>query len=328
MKKILLTPVVLLFFFACQNKNLQEDTFAESPEPPPIAASRQCAAMEVLEEQLKADPSLRQRMAEIENFTRRQEASGQMGRLEGDTMVIPVVVNVLFNAAAENISDGQIASQIEVMNEDFQMKNADHTSVPAHFEGVKGSMPIKFYLEKTVRKKTNKKSWTTNDAMKKSSMGGIDPTSPTTMLNLWSCNLGGGVLGYAQFPGGNPATDGIVVLYSAVGSRAKFPGGTYVSNYDLGRTATHEIGHWVNLRHIWGDATCGTDYVDDTPVHNTSNGGCPGADHRSTCAGTPLEMWMNYMDYTYDKCMYMFSQKQVARMNAVFAVGGPRQSFR
>jgi hypothetical protein len=326
MKKLLFAPVFLVFFFSCQKQAAKNQEM--QPEEFNTVAGRQCGSMEVLEEQMKADPSLRQRMEDIERFTQNVIASGEAMRLVGDTMEIPVVVNVLYNKAAENISDGQIASQIEVLNEDFQLKNADNTKVPAHFEGVKGSMPIKFVLNSVVRKYTNKPSWGTNDAMKKSSQGGIDPTSPTTMLNMWSCNLGRSLLGYAQFPGGSASTDGVVILYSAFGSRAKFPGGTYVANYDLGRTATHEVGHWINLRHIWGDATCGNDFVGDTPLHNTSNGGCPAATHRSTCTGTPLEMWMNYMDYTYDGCMYMFSQGQVARMNATFALGGPRASFR
>lgn len=325
MKKLLLAPVLLVFFFSCQKQDAKTpEVHAEENN----ITSRQCASMEVLEEQMKANPSLRQRMEEIERFTENAISTGQAMRLVGDTMEIPVVVNVLYRTTAENISDGQIASQIDVMNEDFQLKNADHVKTPAEFAGVKGSMPIKFVLDRIVRKQTNKSSWGTNDAMKKSSQGGIDPTNPTTMLNMWSCNLGRGLLGYAQFPGGSAATDGVVILYSAFGSKAKFPGGTYIANYNLGRTATHEVGHWLNLRHIWGDATCGTDYVGDTPTHNTSNGGCPAAGHRSTCTGTPLEMWMNYMDYTYDGCMYMFSQGQVARMNAVFATGGPRVSFR
>jgi hypothetical protein len=97
--------------------------------------------------------------------------------------------------------------------------------------------------------------------------------------------------------------------------------------YNLGRTATHEVGHWLNLRHIWGDATCGDDLVGDTPLHNTANYGCPAAGHRSTCTGTPIEMTMNYMDYTDDACMYMFSAGQSTRMNALFATGGTRASM-
>ena len=325
MKKLLLAPALLVFFFSCQK---QEAKAPEIPQEEIAITSRQCASMEVLEEQMKANPSLREKMDQIERFTENAIVTGQAMRLVGDTMEIPVVVNVLYKTAAENISDGQIASQIAVLNEDYQMKNGDHTKVPAEFSPVKGAMPIKFVLDRVVRKQSSKSSWGTNDAMKKSSSGGIDPTNPTTMLNMWSCNLGRSLLGYAQFPGGSPATDGVVILYSSFGSRDKFPGGTYIANYDKGRTATHEVGHWLNLRHIWGDATCGNDLVGDTPTHNTSNGGCPAAGHRSTCTGTPLEMWMNYMDYTYDGCMYMFSQGQVARMNAVFTTGGPRASFR
>ena len=141
-------------------------------------------------------------------------------------------------------------------------------------------------------------------------------------MNMWVCNLAGGYLGYAQFPGGSSATDGVVIDDNAFGTT-----GSATVPFDKGRTATHEVGHWLNLRHIWGDATCGNDQVEDTPLHNTYNFGCPAAGHKSTCTDTPLEMTMNYMDYTDDACMYMFSGGQRTRMLAVFASGGPRNSF-
>ncbi|TBR18749.1 MAG: zinc metalloprotease, partial [Chitinophagaceae bacterium] len=150
----------------------------------------------------------------------------------------------------------------------------------------------------------------------------INPTSPSTKLNIWVCNLGGGILGYAQFPGGNPATDGIVLDDNATGNV-----GTAAAPFNKGRTATHEVGHYLNLRHIWGDTNCGNDFVGDTPLHNTYNFGCPSYPHYSTCSGTPIEMTMNYMDYTDDACMYMFSAGQKTRMQAVFVVGGPRNSL-
>ncbi|MFM8918170.1 MAG: M43 family zinc metalloprotease, partial [Bacteroidota bacterium] len=102
---------------------------------------------------------------------------------------------------------------------------------------------------------------------------------------------------------------------------------TNFSTYNKGRTATHELGHWLNLRHIWGDATCGSDQVSDTPTHNASNYGCPSYPHYSTCSGSPIEMTMNYMDYTDDACMYMFTAGQKSRMNATFLSGGGRNSF-
>jgi hypothetical protein len=158
--------------------------------------------------------------------------------------------------------------------------------------------------------------------MKKSSKGGIDPTNPAQNLNIWVVNNMGDILGYAQFPGGSPATDGVVIAHNFFGRT-----GVVSAPYHLGRTTTHEVGHWLNLRHIWGDATCGNDQVSDTPAHNTANYGCPAAGHKSTCTGTPVEMTMNYMDYTDDACMYMFSAGQKSRMLAIFAAGGARAAM-
>ena len=158
--------------------------------------------------------------------------------------------------------------------------------------------------------------------MKKSAQGGLNPTSPTTKLNLWVCTIGGGILGYAQFPGGSSATDGVVIDSRYLGTT-----GTATAPFNKGRTATQEVGHWMNLRHIWGDATCGIDLVSDTPSHNTANYGIPAFPHYSTCTGTPIDMTMNYMDYTDDAGMYKFSNGQKSRMLAIFASGGARNSF-
>jgi hypothetical protein len=243
--------------------------------------------------------------------------------IAGGILEIPVVVNVLYRTAAENISQAQVQSQIDVLNEDFSATNKDY-NLSSTYQTVKsGDIKIRFRLDTVIRKSTTKISWTTNDAMKKSSGGGLNPTSPTTKLNIWVCTLSGGILGYAQFPGGNAATDGVVILNTGFGKT-----GTAKAPFNKGRTATHEVGHWLNLRHIWGDATCGNDQVNDTPLHNTANYGCPAVDHRSTCAGTPVEMTMNFMDYTDDACMYMFSLGQASRMQATYALGGPRASFR
>jgi hypothetical protein len=277
----------------------------------------------VLEEQLKADPSLRQRMDAIEKFIREATENPVAHRLLPDgTIQIPVVVNVLYRTTAQNISAAQIQSQIDVLNEDFSATNADYNLTSTYNSVKSGNIPIRFVLDQVIRKSTTKTSWTTNDAMKKTAQGGIAPTSPSTKLNLWVCNLSGGILGYAQFPGGSSSTDGVVIDDNALGRT-----GTAAAPFNKGRTATHEIGHWMNLRHIWGDATCGNDLVGDTPVHNTANYGCPAAGHKSTCSGQPVEMTMNYMDYTDDACMYMFSTGQESRMLAVFAAGGPRNSF-
>jgi hypothetical protein len=299
---------------SCQNDEIESTTTSEN-----ALAHRGCASQEVLEAQLKADPTLALRMNEIEAFTERAMLEG---RLVNGKIEIPVVVNVLYKTAAENISLAQIQSQIDVLNKDFNALNSDYNSVPAEFSGVKANVGISFVLDAVYRKSTTKTSWGTRDAMKKTKQGGLDPSSPTTKLNLWACTIGGGILGYAQFPGGSSATDGVVIdsKYFGLSSSASYP-------YNLGRTATHEVGHWMNLRHIWGDTTCGSDLVSDTPTHNTANYGVPVYPHYSTCPGTPVEMTMNYMDYTDDRGMYMFSNGQKSRMAAVFVSGGARYSF-
>lgn len=318
MKKLLLTASVVFFMFSCQK---DENVSAQQDAPLSTLANRGCASQDVLERQLKENPNLASKMAEIERFT---ENAMSTGRLVNGKIEIPVVFNVLYRTTAENVSLAQLQSQIDVLNKDFNALNSDFgTSNP--FNAVKANVGVTFVLDQVIRKSTTKTSWGTNDAMKKSTSGGLNPTSPTTKLNYWVCTIGGGILGYAQFPGGSSSTDGVAIdsKYTGVtsSSSASYP-------YNLGRTATHEVGHWMNLRHIWGDAQCGSDLVTDTPTHDSPNFGVPAAGHRSTCSGTPLEMYMNYMDYTDDRGMYMFSKGQATRMNAVFAVGGSRSSFR
>jgi hypothetical protein len=287
-----------------------------------IPFQRTCASYEIHQQQLKDNPGLAKKMADIEALTKKISSDPSAYRLvSAGVYEIPVVVNVLYNTAAENISDAQIQSQIDVLNADFAASNADITNIPSTFTNVKaGKINISFVLAQTIRKSTTKTEWGTNNSMKSTLNGGINPTNPATNLNMWVCTIGGGILGYAQFPGGSSATDGVVI-------DSKYFGRTTSSPYNLGRTATHEVGHWLNLRHIWGDSRCGNDQVNDTPAHNAANYGCPTSGHKSLCKGSPVEMTMNYMDYTYDACMYMFSLGQKTRMLATFAQGGGRNSF-
>lgn len=299
-----------------------QKTSLDQTEQTPVLSERKCGAMEVLNRQLSEDPTLASRMDNLERVVQRNINNPLQYKLVNGIITIPVVVNVIYNTTSQNISLTQIQSQITVLNQDYNATNSDTSKIPTNFKSVKGKVSIQFVLDTVRRKSTTKTSWTTNDYVKKTSQGGLDPLSSTTKLNIWVCNLGNSLLGYAQFPGGSSATDGVVILYSAFGNT-----GTVSAPYNKGRTATHEVGHWLNLRHIWGDATCGSDLVGDTPLHNTANYGCPSSTHRSTCTGTPLEMWMNYMDYTDDACMYMFTIGQATRINATFASGGPRNSF-
>lgn len=315
MKKSLIAVALLFSFFACQNDDATQNSSNDSPK----VAQRGCASQEVLERQLRENPALALRMNAIEEQT---DEFIKSGKIVDGVLEIPVVFNVLYRTSAENISQAQLQSQIDVLNADFRGANTDYNSSNP-FNSVRGAINVRFVLDNIVRKSTTKTTWGTNDAMKKTSTGGINATSPTTKLNYWVCNIGGGILGYAQFPGGSSTTDGVVIDSKYTGTT-----GSVVAPFNKGRTATHEVGHWMNLRHIWGDANCGSDMVDDTPTHNTSNYGIPAVGHRSTCSGAPLEMYMNYMDYTDDAGMYMFSSGQVARMTAIFSSTGSRKSFR
>jgi hypothetical protein len=326
MKKILLSASLLFFMFSCQNEDAV--TPESTQENQLVTTQRACATQEMFELQLKQDPTLAQRMEAIENHTAKIM---ETGRIVNGVVEIPIIFNILYNTASDNISQAQIQSQVDILNKDFNAKNSDFNTANNPYKSVRANVGIRFVLDRVIRKKSTRTRWDSEDEfMKKSGNGGISPTSPATRLNfwvvnnLWSRQLNGQLLGYAQFPGGSLASDGIVCGKYCVGNT----GAASTGAFNLGRTATHEIGHWMNLRHIWGDARCGNDLVADTPIHDSANYGVPAVGHRSTCAGTPLEMYMNYMDYTDDRGMYMFSNGQKARMTAIFAVGGARASFR
>jgi hypothetical protein len=238
---------------------------------------------------------------------------------------IPVVVHVLHRTTAENISDAQIKSQIAVLNKDFRAKNTDISKVPAAFKDRVGDARTTFRLATRTpqgapttgitRTKTTRTSFGADDSMKRPADGGVAPWDTQRYLNIWVCSLGGGLLGYAQFPGGPPETDGVVILNTAFGTK-----GIAAAPFNKGRTATHEIGHYLNLSHIWGESriqTCAdSDYVNDTPNQFGPNTGKPTFPHISCNNGPHGDMFMNYMDYVDDAAMFLFTKEQVARMQA------------
>ncbi|ELR70644.1 hypothetical protein C900_03625 [Fulvivirga imtechensis AK7] len=293
---------------------------------------RQCPAHEILEKQ-NQNEKIAQKRQLVENHTRAFLEKRSKGQIQARTgvLTIPVIVHVIYNTTQENISAAQIQSQIDVLNEDFRMLNSDVSGVPAEFTAA--DVKIEFTLSQVTRKFSSKTSWGTNDAMKKSSQGGVDPIDPANYLNMWVCNIGGGILGYAQFPGGPASTDGVVMSPQYFGSRDKQPSGEtfYLSSpFDKGRTATHEVGHYLNLRHIWGDGNCNADdFVSDTPVAGGPNYGCPNYPTKScnNNGGFTSDMFMNYMDYVDDACMFMFTAGQKARMDAIFEPGGAREGL-
>jgi PKD repeat protein len=269
------------------------------------------------------DPDYANTRNQIEQLIQRRMANDKSWKTTG-VITIPVVFHVLYstNNATQNVSTARINAQLAVLNADYSGTNADVTLVPSVFTSAVGNSGIQFCLavrdplgnvtDGIIRKQTTVTSWSTNNAIKYDAQGGDNAWPRDSYLNIWVGNLGGGLLGYAQFPGGPAATDGVVVLNGSVGGPGT-PGTT--GGYNLGRTATHEVGHWLNLSHIWGDANCGNDNVTDTPTQQTSNFGCPNFPHVTCSNGPNGDMFMNYMDYTDDACMYMFTNGQGTRMN-------------
>lgn len=297
-------------------------------------AQRTCGSMEVLDRQVKENPARHQKLQEINDHAAEYAKSNPVS--DRAVITIPVVVHVVYRTAVQNISDAQILSQIAVLNADFRRLNADAVNTPSAFQGIAADAEVEFCLAQQtpsgaatngiLRVSTTKTSFNTNDAVKFTAQGGSDAWDASKYLNIWVCNLGTSLLGYAQFPGGPAATDGVVIHYKYFGTT-----GTATAPFNLGRTATHEVGHWLNLYHIWGDdgssCTLGSDNVADTPNQADENYGCPAFPAISCSNGPNGDMFMNYMDYTDDACMNVFSAGQKSRMQALFATNGARVSL-
>jgi hypothetical protein len=254
------------------------------------------------------------------------------------TYTIPVVVHIIHYGepvgTGTNISDAQIQSQISVLNKDFQRLNSDANLTPAEFLPVAGSIDIQFVLAKQdplgaptngiVRVLGTQTGWTINE---NNIFKSLSYWPAENYLNIWVVKFNDNTFGYAQFPvsslpglEGSPndrLTDGVAINYLAFGSADD---GTFNLNANLnkGRTTTHEVGHFLGLRHIWGDdsGSCsGTDYVDDTPNQaDNYDTQCP-TGTKTSCNSS--DMYMNYMDYTNDACMNLFTAGQVGRFNVV-----------
>lgn len=297
-----------------------------------------CASSEYEAMLQKQDPN-RMTEKEFEDWIGPLIANAQFNKSQnGGIVTIPVVVHVIHGGetlgTAPNITDAQVQSQITVMNNDYRKL----TGTPgSNTNPVGADTMIQFALAKVDpngnptngidRVNLCQSSWSTGAID-----GYVKPVTiwdPTKYMNMWSVNFSDNtLLGYAQFPsastlqglapnGGYADTDGVVANYATFGSIA-YNDGTFLLSapYNRGRTMTHEVGHFLGLRHIWGDSSCGNDYCADTPIHKTSNGGCPPHPKSNTC-GTADEMFENYMDYTNDSCMNIFTINQKDRMTTV-----------
>lgn len=292
-----------------------------------------CDTMEAHRRLASVDPEYRRRRREIERETREFIDRYADENLFTSVVRIPVVVHVVWNTAAQNVSDAQVNSQITALNQVFRLTNADATNIPAAFAGVAADTRIEFALAvrdpdcgptsgiTRTNTATTSFSAATLDNVKSAATGGADPWPSDRYLNIWVCNISGTLKGRATFPGGAAALDGFAVDYDVFGV-----GGGTVAPFQLGRIAAHELGHWLNLLHIWADDQSETnncsfsDECGDTPNQAVSNSGTPAFPHVSCGNGPNGDMFMNHMDYTDDAVRIMFTQDQALRMAATLAV--------
>ncbi len=290
--------------------------FLKAQQPVP------CSTYEYTEEVSKKDPQFILNQEKLERDTEAfiKALAENPNKSASAVKIIPIVFHVFHNGGSENISKERILEQVEILNKDFRRMNADTGSTNPIYKSVAADCEVEFRLARLdpngnctdgiVRYQTDQ-TFNADNPIKALSAWPNDK-----YFNVWVVETitpsagtptGGVVLGRSQFPGGANSTDGILLKSTVCGN---------TSNYsNFGRTLPHEMGHSLNLRHIWGDATCGNDFVGDTPPHETSNAGCP-INKVSTCAGNAVEMTENYMDYTNGNCQNMFSKGQNTRMQS------------
>lgn len=294
-------------------------------------AQRACLTQAYAEQQQALHPSYSAKRAAVEAFIKERAAGATTQKTAAKEIIrIPVVVHILYNNSSQNISDAQVSSQIEALNRDFRRQNADTVNTPDRFKALGADVEIEFVLASAdamgrpttgiIRKQTSVSEWGMDDKIKFSAQGGDNAWDSKSYLNIWVGNLRQ-ILGYASEPGGPADKDGLVINLSAFGTINA--GGTY----DKGRTVVHEVGHWLGLKHIWGDTYCGDDGVDDTPRQGNFTTGCP-TTVRTSCGNNATgDMYMNYMDFVNDACMNLFTHGQKLRMRTLFEQGGPRYSL-
>lgn len=299
-------------------------------------AQQKCVMQEYADQQLSQDNTLKNRFEEIEVFTSDKvntsnEVAQRTYRLP-EVIKVPVVVHVLYHTPDQNVSKLTIDLLLAALNRDFNKNNADTANIPAAFKPLATSMGFEFKLATMdpkgmgttgiVRKYTPITYWLSDDKMKFNASYGDDAWDSKSYLNIWICNMID-ALGYSTFPGMSAGQDGVVMSLACMAGGYS---GTTATVNDF-RTIVHEVGHWLNLRHIWGEGYCGDDKVDDTPKQSSYTPGCPSGTRVSCNNNLPGDMYMNYMDFTNDVCMNMFTIGQRKRARALFETGGARNSI-
>lgn len=310
----------------------------------PLSAQvKRCGTMEVYQSHAENNPGLNEWKEKLETAASQWLKTNNVQKGGPALITIPVVFHVIYNVDSlqQNIHDSLIQSQLDVLNEDFRRLNSDTDDVRTIFDSLAADIGIEFCLATTdpngnstsgiLRVPTNVKAFeflnNQQDDMKFSSKGGDDAWPRDSFLNIWTCYMtifnSPGVLGYSHFPWDtSAATDGVVLLYNVVGRNSK----VFEMAPGEGETATHEVGHWLGLFHTWGNESffpgCdSSDYVDDTPNQNSqSNFDCNKT--INSCPNelpywnsqNPPDLVEDYMDYSNDSCMCLFTKGQKDRM--------------
>jgi PKD repeat protein len=291
-----------------------------------------CIADEVFQQQMKSNPQYKLNQENLEKETEAfiKQHQQNKGAALPPPLILPIVFHVIHTGGGGNISDAQIIDQVNILNKEFIRMQADTINTPAAFKPLVGKLNVEFRLPTLdpsgnctngidrIYSNLAQCSYTWDDVK------ALSYWPNNKYINIWlietmhypgnmSCNGGG----YSSFPGGPNNLDGIVMrsdLIGSIGTALTTSWGNW-----RGRYLIHELGHWFNLRHIWGDATCGNDFVTDTPPAVTSNSGCPPfpRNPNNSCgANSNGEMFTDYMDYTNGSCLNMFSAGQAVRMDA------------
>jgi hypothetical protein len=304
-----------------------------------------CSTNDLIQARAQENPSYLSRIKDAQNEIA-QAANMHVHRASEEVFRIPVVVHVIYNDEAQNISDAQVQAQIDRLNADYRRMNSDTNLTRSEFLPVAADTKIEFFLTQwdpegnqtngITRTQTDQASfWLSLSDMKSASTGGKDAWDVNHFLNIWVCNMAIPivnlplVLGFATPPEGapnwpagsaaeSPAEDGVVVHYEVFGPNPNLTGTLAAVNQ--GRTATHEVGHYLGLRHIWGDGDCTQDDgLSDTPSASEANQQtCDYSVNSCTDAiGELPDMLENYMDYSDENCMNIFTQQQANAMRFV-----------